>query len=248
MVRVGISKTLSNRIMARCLCILVLKTSTVMVGCSAPSETCPPSRQETVLLLHGMGRTSASMRKLHRRFEQYGYRVINWKYKSRRHHIEDHGQRLHEFLVILDNDPTVSKINMVGHSLGGIIARHALTVGVPEKIGRVVMLAPPNRGSAAARKWAPLLGKMSKPLAQLSDDPNSYVNQLAVPDNVEFGVIAAASDGKVRPEETHLSGEADHLIVPGFHTFIMNRDDVCDEVLSFLKHGCFGKLPTDTQP
>ena len=105
-----------------------------------------------------------------------------------------------------------------------------------------------NRGSAWAQKLAPVFGKIIKPLAQLSDDPTSDVNQLGVPANVEFGVIAAAADGKVRPEETHLPGEADHLIVPGFHTFIMNRDDVCNEVLAFLKHGHFRKPTADTQP
>lgn len=227
---------------------MVLNTYTSMVGCSAQSKTYPSQRQEAALLLHGMGRTSVSMRKLHRRLEQNGYWVINWNYKSRRHRIEYHGQRLHKFLVTLDDEPTVSKIHMVSHSLGGVIVRHALTVGVPEKIGRVVMLAPPNRGSAAAMRLAPLLGKIIIPLTQLSNDPNSFVNQLAVPENVEFGVIAAKSDGKVRPEETHLPGEADHLIVPGYHTFIMKRDDVCNEVLAFIKHGRFNKRTTDTQP
>ena len=116
-------------------------------------------------------------------------------------------------------------------------------VMVPEKIGRVVMPAPPSRGSVAARKSAPLLGKIIKPLEQLSDDPAGDVNQFAVPAQVEFSVIAAAADGKVRPEDTHLSGKADHLVVPEFHTFIMNRDDVCDAVPAFL-HGGRLREPT----
>ena len=203
---------------------------------------------ETVVLLHGLGRTSRSMSKLHLRLEQGGYRVTDWSYQSTRWRIENHGQRLSDFLVILDNDPSISRIHMAGHSLGGIVARYALTVEVPEKIGRVVMLAPPNRGSAAARQLAPLLGEIIKPLEQLSDDPASDVNQLAVPAGIELGVIAAADDGKVRPESTHLPGEADHLIVPGFHSFVMNRDDVCAAVSTFLKRGCFRDPTTDDQP
>jgi alpha-beta hydrolase superfamily lysophospholipase len=212
------------------------------------AEPMPVAVQETVVLLHGLGRTPASMKKLHQRLERGGYRVEDWAYKSTRGHIEDHGQRLHDFLVSVDNEPNVSRIHIVGHSLGGIVARYALTMEVPEKIGRVVMLAPPNRGSAAARKWAPLLGKIIRPLEQLSDDPTSSVNQLEIPADVEFGVIAAAADGKVRPEDTHLPGEADHLIVPGFHTFIMNRDDVCDAVLMFLARGRFREAVSERRP
>ncbi len=105
-----------------------------------------------------------------------------------------------------------------------------------------------KRGSAAARKSAPLLGKIIKPLEQLSDDPTSDVNQLAVPARIEFGIIAATDDGKVRPEDTHLPAEADHLVVPGFHTFIMNRDDVCNAVLAFLKGGRFREPTAENHP
>ena len=241
-------ETSSSRVIVRSLCILLLNTSASVVGCARQSESRRSAGSETVVLLHGLGRTPASMSKLHRRLEQDGYRVKDWSYRSTRGRIEHHGQRLHDFLATIDSDPGVSRVHIVGHSLGSIVARYALAVEVPEKIGRVVMLAPPNRGSAAARKSAPLLGKIIKPLEQLSDDPASDVNQLAVPARIEFGVIAAAADGKVRPEDTHLPGEADHLVVPGFHTFIMNRDDVCDAVLAFLKRGRFCEPTAEHHP
>ena len=240
--------TSSGRVIVRGLCILLLNTSASVVGCAAQPESRRSAGSETVVLLHGLGRTSASMSKLHRRLEQGGYRVKDWSYRSTRGRIEDHGQRLHDLLATIDSDPGVSRIHIVGHSLGGIVARYALTVEVPEKIGRVVMLAPPNRGSAAARRLAPLLGKIIRPLEQLSDDPASDVNQLAVPARIEFGVIAAAADGIIRPEDTHLPGEADHLVVPGSHTFIMNRDDVCDAVFAFLKGGRFCEPTAENHP
>ena len=109
------------------------------------------------------------------------------------------------------------------------------------------MLAPPNQGSASARKWAPILGKLIKPLEQLSDDPNSAVNRFSAPSGVDFGVIAAASDGKVDLEDTHLRGETDHLVVPGYHTFIMKRPDVGEQVIPFLRHGRFER-PDDDAP
>ncbi len=214
---------------------------------SQEARQTPQNQSETVVLLHGLGRSPGSMKKLQECLEQAGYGVTNWGYSSTRQRIEEHGQRLHEFLAELDAEPAVQRIHIVGHSLGGIVARHALTIGKPAKMGRVVMLAPPNQGSAAARKWAPFLGKVIKPLGQLSDDPKSAVNRLSTPSGVDFGVIAAASDGKVNLEDTHLRGEADHLVVPGSHTFIMNRADVGEQVIHFLRHGRFER-PDDDAP
>lgn len=211
----------------------------LMTGCSATPQVSTIKPAETVVLLHGLGRTSRSMTRMHQYLEQQGYRVNDWGYQSIQEPIEVHGTRLRATLAEMDNDPQVSKIHLVTHSLGGIITRYALSESVPNKMGRVVMLAPPNSGSRVARHMAPLLGGVMKPLSQLSDDPESMVNQLPTPAGVEIGIIAAAGDGKVRVEDTHLLGETDHLVVLGFHTFIMNRRDVQNQVVEFLRNGRF---------
>jgi pimeloyl-ACP methyl ester carboxylesterase len=194
---------------------------------------------ETVLLLHGLGRTSLSMAGMRGHVARQGYRVICWGYRSMKEPIETHGSRLQATLAEMDNDPQVSKIHFVTHSLGGIVVRHALSEGSPKKMGRVVMLAPPNRGSRAARRLLPIFGKVMRPLSQLTDNPDSMVNQLPALSGVDVGIIAARFDDKARVEETHLVGETDHLVVPGFHTFIMNRQDVQDQVSAFLRDGKF---------
>jgi hypothetical protein len=68
----------------------------------------------------------------------------------------------------------------------------------------------------------------------------SVVNRLPVPYGVEIGIIAAQRDFDVPVENTHLPGEADHLVVPGGHTFIMNRPEVIEAVQTFLRLGRFG--------
>ena len=85
-------ETWSSRVIVRGLCILLMNTSASVVGCAAQSESRRSAGSETVVLLHGLGRTSASMSKLHRRLEQGGYRVKDWPYRSTRGRIEDHGQ------------------------------------------------------------------------------------------------------------------------------------------------------------
>jgi hypothetical protein len=53
-----------------------------------------------------------------------------------------------------------------------------------------------------------VLSVVLRPLSQLGPG----LLPIPLPDGIEVGVIAAAWDGKVRPDETHLAAEADHVI------------------------------------
>lgn len=205
------------------------------------------TRGENVVLLHGLVRTAHSMNDLAMGLSKAGYRAHIWGYDSARKHIAEHGKWLAMRLRALEDDASVTRIHLVTHSLGGIVARDALLRRVPGKLGRVVMLGPPNQGSAAARRWAPIAGTFLLPLEELSDDEQSYVRRLGVPPGVEIGVIAARSDGRAPIETTHLVGETDHRVVPGVHTFLMYRQDVLEEVISFLGSGRFTPKGTDTR-
>ena len=197
------------------------------------------SNGQTVLLLHGLMRTSLSFLPMQRRLEREGFQPIRWSYPSLCRSIEDHGAALRERIGQLDADPSVSRIHLVGHSLGGIVARQALAEDPPDKAGRVVTLASPNRGARRATVLAPLLGWLARPLPQLLDRADSFVNRIGLPDGIEFGNIAARWDGKIAARETHFDGETDHLVVGGTHTFIMCRADVLAQVVTFLRTGRF---------
>ncbi|MFH0944305.1 MAG: alpha/beta fold hydrolase [Planctomycetota bacterium] len=214
-------------------------------GCGATGESKPPEPKETVLLLHGLGRTRFSMRPLERALQRGGFDAREWPYNSLSDSFASHADRLKAELLRLDQDPAVSRIHLVGHSLGGIVARAALRDGLPAKFGRLVLLAPPNQGSPLASTLAPLLGGLIEPLRELSDAPGSAVLQLRGPEGVEIGIIAASADGKVPVASTHLDGETDHLVVAGFHTFLMNQEEVQMQVLHFLRHGQFDRRSGD---
>lgn len=194
---------------------------------------------EVVLLLHGLSRTRLSLWVLERDLVRAGYRVLNESYRSHDHTVDELATGLAERLAALDDDTSVLRIHIVTHSLGGIVARAALAKGKPAKMGRIVMLAPPNRGSRLARLFSRSLGRYLMPLDALSDAGDSFVNRLG-PAPVEVGVIAAEWDGKVPVESTHLAGEADHLVVRhATHTWLMNRGDVRRQTEAFLRDGRF---------
>jgi pimeloyl-ACP methyl ester carboxylesterase len=176
---------------------------------------------------------------LHECLEAYGFDVRYWGYPSLGQRLEELGQRFGAELQRVDEEPTVARIHIVGHSLGGIIAREALCRRMPAKMGRMVMLAPPNRGSAAARKTARFWGGLFPVLRELSDEPAAAVRVLPGTGDVEVGIIAATEDKRVRPEDTHLPGEADHISLPGSHGLIMLRADTCHQTAYFLRHGQF---------
>jgi triacylglycerol lipase len=201
---------------------------------------------ETVVLLHGQGRSGQSMYALAERLAQEGYRAEVVDYPSTQRDVIGHGRWLSEKLASFEVDARVSRIHFVTHSLGGIMTRQMLLLRRPEKLGRVVMIGPPNRGSASATRWAWAGGWIYGSLEDMSDRPDSYVNRMGSPAGagagragVEIGVIAGRQDGKVKIDQTHLDGEADHVVVEGYHTWLMNGDETFMQVLSFLKSGQF---------
>jgi triacylglycerol lipase len=193
--------------------------------------------RELVILVHGMGRSPASMWLLGRRLERSGYRVVRFGYPSTRGTVARVGAALSRRAA--EQAGGAPRVHFVGHSLGTIIIRCMLAHAPPPRAGRVVMLAPPNQGAASADRWARRIGWAMPYIRELGTAPGSTARSLALPDGVEAGIIAGALDGKVQVAETHLDSARDHVVIRAFHTFLMNRRDVHRLVDRFLRHGRF---------
>lgn len=208
---------------------------------------------EAVVLLHGLGRSAYSMRRLGTRLGAAGYRVHNLGYPSTRLAPAQLVARLGEQLARLCGG--APRVHFVGHSFGGILARAYLAEHDLPNRGRMVMLAPPNHGSELADlfessqlfRWA--LGPVA---AALGTRPESLPNRLPAPD-FEVGVIAGTrpfnllgalvirgpSDGTVSVHSARLEGMTDFATVPASHTFIMESPRVAKLVAAFLRDGRF---------
>jgi pimeloyl-ACP methyl ester carboxylesterase len=122
-----------------------------------------------------------------------GYDVLNWGYSSTRLTIAEIGERL--VATLRDHPSKPRRIHFVGHSLGTVVIRWAIAHGLaPERIGRVVMLAPPNQGAAQADRATRWLSWLYKPLAELQTSETSTARTLMIPANVDVGVIAGRYD------------------------------------------------------
>ena len=221
----------------------------------------PPLKPRVVLVLHGLIRSRDSMDGLCNYLREQGdFTVLNVSYASTRGELADHAAALAK---IVEGLKGVREINFVAHSLGNLVVRHYLSdraqrLGTDSgkvRIGRVVMLAPPNNGAEMARRFQDnaifqtVWGASGKELATKWVDLEKH---LAVPSG-EFGIIAGGrgnNDGRspliagdddfvVGVEETRLPGATDFLVLPVLHGSIMADSKVQECTLRFLESGFF---------
>ena len=198
---------------------------------------------ECVSLVHGFLAHSFMLSLLGHRLDGRGYLSRPWGYWNMRRSILEHADAFSRELAILDADRAVGTIHLVTHSMGGIIARAALERFRPRKLGRFVMLAPPNRGSFVATATVGVLGGVFKPVAELTTACDSLVNSLGMPADIDIGVIAAGRDALVAPESTRPTVPHAHITIPCLHSSLLFRRDAADLVAGFLATGEFPESP-----
>ena len=202
----------------------------------------PLMANDCVVLLHGLGRTHWSMTVMQFALANAGYTVWNKGYPSRSATVEELSPRVGEAIAEC-RGLGAGRIHFVTHSMGGILVRAYFRDHAVPEAGRVVMLAPPNHGSAivdANRSSAWFRFATGPAGQQLGTSPDSLPNTLpALP--LEVGIVAGRFDGKVSVDSTRLAEMKDQRVVDSAHTFMMNSPTVIRQVKAFLKDGAFEK-------
>ena len=220
-----------------------------------------PLGEKVVIVLHGLGRTRSSVKNMAQYLaENSDYCVLSFSYASTRATIAEDAKSLAKVISHLEG---VKEINFVAHSMGNLVVRHLLGdqrvaadgQGVDHRLGRIVMLAPPNNGAALADRFKGnpvfklVFGSGGQ---QFTKQWDALQKHLITPPR-PFGIIAGgAKDGEgrnplldgnddmvVTVQETRLPGADDFVVLPVSHTFIMDDTTAQAYTLRFLQHGYF---------
>ncbi|MEJ7593163.1 MAG: alpha/beta fold hydrolase, partial [Planctomycetaceae bacterium] len=211
-----------------------------------------PDTGHAVIYLHGIGRTSRSMRPILNAMPTDGFVHVPFEYPSTRVPIEHAAGYLHSLIESLTD---VSRISFVVHSMGGLIVRRYLKDHSDPRIHRMVMLGTPNSGAELADMlrrnviFRTVYGPASQ---ELVTDPKGTIGTLPTP-TFEFGVIAGGKgddrgfnpllpgddDGTVTLSSARLAGASDFLRIPKIHSLLMSDDTAIAATICFLEHGRF---------
>ena len=216
-------------------------------------------QEHCVILIHGLARTSRSLRKLGKEVETHGYKVFYLDYPSRHFTIEHLALKYIPKLLLKCGTRHYKQVHFVTHSMGGVLLRYYLSKNTIKNLGNTVMLSPPNQGSEVADKLSRFslfqwfngpagmqlktgagflttrLGKANFPVGIITGTVPSIF------DSFFWLLIPGENDGKVSVESAKLQGMKDFLSVNKNHTYIMNDNLVINQTIHFIEHACFIK-------
>ena len=212
-----------------------------------------------VLLFHGIGLSRWWMKAIEWHLKRSGFAVRNVTYPSTKHDIDTLAK---DFIrpEIEDLCAKANTVYMITHSMGGIVTRAALQSGVPKNLKKIVMIAPPNKGSQAAdvlKNWRLFKWYFGPAGQQLVTDPETSkplnLNEI----DLDIGVIAGRqhrfhlyfgshlpkpNDGFVTVESTKLSNMNDHITLNRDHSTMVFSCLVAKQAIHYLKNGYFKRV------
>lgn len=208
--------------------------------------------KEIIVLLHGLGRSNTSMWLLASRLEDVGFHVQRVGYSSL-HQSPDEILKDVSLQINQCCRNHTQSVHFVGHSLGGLMVRAYLQDNKVDKLGRVVLLGTPNKGTEVVDHFSDgwlrnILGPTAK---ALGTDKNSFPNSLEAPyypvgiiagelkSTINDMVIPGRDDGIVSVEATKIDEMTDFIILETGHSMMRYDSEVADQTIEFIKNGAF---------
>ena len=208
----------------------------------------PRAGSPPVLLLHGFLATRGSVHLLERRLTERNLVVMT--YRLGLVHLGDIRESA-EFIAAqvesLVTQTGVEKIDIVAHSMGGLVALDYLKHGGgARKVRRLVLLGTPARGT-----WSALFGLLTAPLGRGGRQllPGSAflrdLEQTALPPGPEVITVSGERDWLAPARTTHLEG-ARRLDLPTGHSGLLVDESVADAVAEILAAPSPAQAPSRT--
>lgn len=170
-----------------------------------------PDGFSPVVLVHGLGGNRGTWTPLrmflrlmgHRRMFAFGYEDGT---------IEAHAANLKEFILKVMEKTGTTQVDLVAHSLGGVIARYAIQrLSMSDAVRTLITLASPNQGTYAARYANTRLTVPLRPESRLLRDLNQDdLRKLPT----KFIALFSDRDVYVVPKEMMTHPDAENHFIP----------------------------------
>lgn len=216
----------------------------------------PRQKGHMVIMLHGLFDSKNIFKPLWRAALKEGFMAATINYPSSQKHLDSHVRQLDFFL---NNLVDVQEVSFVTKGVGGLILRSLLNMQNRDwqkkmKIGRVVQICPPNKGSR-------LFGKLSKykaanmVLGPMLNDAKpakaAYIPNF--PAEYEVGIIDSDSllkkalrlwsgsnqNAFFAEKEAYLDNAKEILYVDNWHPNPLKNPEIVNKTIQFLKNGTF---------
>jgi pimeloyl-ACP methyl ester carboxylesterase len=216
-------------------------------------ERVMPRSRRLILLLHGLGSTPKVMEQLKLALERDGFDAMTVTYPTTEQGVSAHADGVERLLQNLEG---YEEVNIIAHSLGGLITRATLSRPsfdkLPVPIRRVVMLGTPNQGATLAEMLRPLARMAAT--ASANDLLPARARQIGpIPAIIRFGVIAGGTgtrfgynpilgednDGVVAVSEARAANMDDFQVLPVTHSAMTEDPRVLAAVRQFMRTGTF---------
>ena len=191
-----------------------------------------------VLLIHGFMGTRGSMYPLEKRLEDDGFCVFSFNLGLINvKDIRSSAFRIHRKIEAILAQTNVNEIDVVGHSMGGLIGLYYIKkLGGHKRVKRFVLMGSPVNGTWVALAGIATLGLYSTSTWQLLPR-SSFLDELhqgPLPTDVEIHTLSAARDWVCPPPSTRLRGSTSHSVKLG-HSSLVISPEVYEHISSILQ-------------
>ena len=207
----------------------------------------------SVVTVHGLWMRGASMGVQRRRLERHGFAVHDFGYSSVTGSLDANAAALAAFVGGVPGDT----VHLVGHSLGGVLICAMLDAQLPKRLGRIVCLGSPLKGSRTAARLARWPGGkrlIGSCLAEVNArggfatwragaEVGSVAGSIPLGVGRLLGPFPEPNDGTVAVAETAIAGLTDHVVLPVSHVALLWSAAVAAQTEHFLLHGSFRRAP-----
>jgi triacylglycerol lipase len=218
----------------------ILRGSRAAMASPTPSELrMAISPEPPVMLVHGLAASSSCFTKMERQLHSAGYTVYGVNYPSFGADVAACGRHLEREAAWLRDLTGSESVNVVAHSLGGVVLRWAVThTWMRDWVALAITLGSPHHGTPTARLAPPALPGFGRIIGQLRPGINDHdISESLVGPAIRWVSIAAEHDWVVPAKYARLPGSQNvrNVTVPRVgHLTLPNSNQCMDIILEEL--------------